>query len=159
MDKDKFRLPNKTYDITPSSKNKTFTIDGTAFEYQIYVFHNSFKSGSYRMYVHMENADRNETLPPLPPPPWQQTNTTNKTNKTRKLNMPLKGLIKKYIEPTPPGLPYKGFYRDENPYIPPLLKPKTLLGVVDRHWLVLFSGGPIVVFYDHTWPAFKAAFG
>lgn len=41
-------------------------------------------------------------------------------------------------------------YGKENPFIPPLKEPQTLLGVIDRHHVIELTGGPIIYFFMHT---------
>lgn len=41
-------------------------------------------------------------------------------------------------------------YGAGNAWIPPLVEPKTLLGVIDRHEMIRFTGGPMIYFMMFT---------
>lgn len=41
-------------------------------------------------------------------------------------------------------------YGMDNPYIPPLQQPKTLLGAIDRHEVIRWTGGPMMYFFMYT---------
>jgi len=46
-------------------------------------------------------------------------------------------------------------YGKENPFIPPLRKPETLIGAIDRHTVIQMTGGPFLYFFMHTmWDIF-----
>ena len=49
------------------------------------------------------------------------------------------------------GWPYNVLgYGEQNPWIPPLEEPLTLLGLIDRHMVVTLTGCPILYFFMNT---------
>ena len=50
-------------------------------------------------------------------------------------------------------------YGVSNPFVPPLMTPKTMLGVMDRYYLVSMSNGPLFVFLQYLFPALLDNYG